>query len=788
MPKTIAILAPSSVPFQVGGAEKFWWGLRGALGALPGCWAELVKLPTREESFADIVASYEMFSKLDLSHFDLLISTKYPAWIAPHPNHVCYMQHTLRGLYDTYHFTGLPEKLPSVPGPLRELVDIIRKPAPERSDLPLAFDLCRRALSAKSLPSALFAFPGPLIREVVHFLDRAALAPGQIKAWLAISATVAARRDYFPPGAHVAVLHHPSDMSRFACEKGEYFFTASRLNGSKRVGLIVDAMRHMPENVSLRIAGTGPDLEMLREKAAGDRRIEFLGHVADSEMSGLYAKAIAVPFTPYDEDYGLVTLEAFQSGKPVITVNDAGGVCELVRNGENGFVVEPTPPALGRAMSILARDRALAAKMGASGRQSVSHITWPEVAPRVLEAVRQMPPPKVVVACAFPADAAGTGGQRRLYHFCAELARTFRVELLSVGDKCRAKAERRQLAPGVAQTLLPWPKAAIADAEKLERQTGASADDIAILRHAADAPEILDALATAGQGAACAIASHPWLYRAILGALPDLPIIYDAHNVEADLKEAVLGRCEAAREAKLAEQELARSAALVFACSEADCKRLQELYGIAAPLLLPNGCEPRGRVRARAELRRRLAYPDTPLVLFVGSGHKPNIDAVLSIFDMARQLPDVQFLVAGNVCAQREVSNAQKPCNAHLLGKVSEKIKNVLLEAADVAINPVTSGSGVNLKIVEYLSFGIPCVCTPFGMRGMPGGLESAARVCELADFPRLIRETIDNMPDTKVLDEIAGSIRQSFAWPQILAPLGPALADILGKVHAADN
>lgn len=788
MPKAIAILAPSSVPFQVGGAEKFWWSMRQAIGALPDCWAELIKLPTREESFPDIVASYEMFSKLDLAHFDLLISTKYPAWMASHPNHVCYMQHTLRGLYDTYHFTGLPEKLPSVPGPLRELLALVRKPQPDRNDLPQAFELCRRALTAKSVPSGFFAFPGPLIRELVHFFDRIALAPTEIKAWLAISATVAARRDYFPPGAPVTVLHHPTDLLDFACEKGSYFFTASRLNGSKRIGMIIAAMRHMPENVPLRIAGTGPDMDMLRAQAAADSRVEFLGHVSDEELPGLYAGAIAVLFAPYDEDYGLVTLEAFKSGKPVITVSDAGGVCELVRHGESGFIVPPAPPDLGQAMSILARDRALAAKMGENGRQSVSHITWPLVAPRILTAAEKKAPAKIVVACAFAADRAGAGGPRRLYHFCVELARTFQVELVCIGETGQSAPCRKQLAPGVAETLLPWPEAALAEAEKLQAETGLSGDDIAMLRVAASSPEILEALARAGHGAICAIASHPWLYRAILAALPELPLAYDAHNVEADLKKDLFGEGEIAAETKLAEGELARHASLVFACSEQDSSRLRQIYNISAPLVLPNGCEPAGRQHDKRGLRQRLPYPDSPIALFVGSGHRPNVDAALAICGMAEELPDVQFLLAGTVSTQCSVKAARRPRNVHLVGKVTEKVKNLLLEAADLALNPVISGSGVNLKIVEYLSFGIPCISTPFGMRGMPSGLGPVARVCELTDFARSIRETLATPPASQELEETAQLIKQSFAWTQTLAPLGPALAAVFGNVNAADN
>ena len=97
----IALIAPSGVPFVVGGAEKLWWGLSGYVNRHTGHAMELIKLPSPEHDFWSIAASYERWSLLDLSHFDAVISTKYPAWMVQHPNHVVYLQHTRRGLYDT---------------------------------------------------------------------------------------------------------------------------------------------------------------------------------------------------------------------------------------------------------------------------------------------------------------------------------------------------------------------------------------------------------------------------------------------------------------------------------------------------------------------------------------------------------------------------------------------------------------------------------------------------------------------------------------------------------------
>ncbi|MBR3664832.1 MAG: hypothetical protein IKN64_09320, partial [Desulfovibrio sp.] len=237
MSKTIAILAPSSVPFQLGGAEHFWWGLLRAFNAYSSYQTELIKVPAPEATFSELVASYKAFSHMDLSHFDMVVTSKYPAWMVHHRRHILYLQHTLRGLYDTYHFTGLPLTLAEYPEKLRDLMALIRKEKPVREDLACAFELAERAWASKSLPSMLFAFPGPLIRELVHFFDRVALAPGEIFAYAAIAENVTKRAEYFPDGVKPLVLHHPPELSGFFCQKGSYMFTASRLNGTKRVDL-----------------------------------------------------------------------------------------------------------------------------------------------------------------------------------------------------------------------------------------------------------------------------------------------------------------------------------------------------------------------------------------------------------------------------------------------------------------------------------------------------------------------------------------------------------------------
>ena len=113
-------------------------------------------------------------------------------------------------------------------------------------------------------------------------------------------------------------------------ETGDYYFCAVRLEGYKRVDLIIEACNKL--QIKLKIAGNGPMREAL-EKMAGPT-IEFLGFVDDSEMAELYANSKGFLF-PSEEDFGIAPVEALAAGRPVVALKK-GGTQETVRHGETG--------------------------------------------------------------------------------------------------------------------------------------------------------------------------------------------------------------------------------------------------------------------------------------------------------------------------------------------------------------------------------------------------------------------------------------------------------------------
>ena len=161
----------------------------------------------------------------------------------------------------------------------------------------------------------------------------------------------------------------------------------ARLEQNKRVDLAVRSVAAWPEPLSFVVVGDGSQRRLV-EKAAEDagvsHRVRFMGAVSDDALVELYRGALGVVYVPFDEDYGLVTLEGFLSAKPVVTAEDSGGTLEFVADGVNGFVVAPAPAAIADAVQRLHRRRADAASLGAAGRERAAAITWDQVIDRLV--------------------------------------------------------------------------------------------------------------------------------------------------------------------------------------------------------------------------------------------------------------------------------------------------------------------------------------------------------------------------------------------------------------------
>jgi len=766
----VALVAPSAVPFTPGGAERLWWGLTTYVNRRTAHAMELIKLPSPERDFWEIVQSYRQFSLLALDHFDMVLSTKYPAWMVAHGNHVVYLQHRLRGLYDTYP-GELPLRPALLPAPAAPLWHLLQRPELDRSALPDLFGLLEALRAdtriAQDVMAKLVALPGPLARAVVHALDRIGLAPRSVRRYCAISQTVTRRDGYFPPGVVVDVVPHPPDLDGFRQEPGEFIFTASRLEGSKRLDLLIDAYRRCRTDAPLVIAGEGPAGDALRALARDEPRIRFTGRLTDDDLLSHYARAHCVVFVPCQEDMGLITLEAMKSGKPVITVSDAGGVTEFVRDGVNGRVVAPDAQSLAIAIDAMMADAGRRTTMGVAARATGDAVTWQRTvdallapgeragpggrgsdgtsATRSRAASAAVPRPRLLVLNTFGVFPPDSGGKKRIFFLFQALSRRVDVTLLDLGGT-GGGAEWREFGPHYREIRIP-PDARFQAAEAaLQRKLKKSVTDIAALLHAHEIPPLVSALTELAATADIVVASHVYLAPVIARHWQG-ELWYDAHNVEADMKADILGvprpaapfadaeggddegergipdAPSALTRVALAERALVRGATRVLAASGDDAERFAALYGRPAASIehVPNGValpdDPWLDPARRAGLKAALGFAGRPVALFVGSDHGPNHDAADILVATARARPDWTFWAAGSICNYPPLRAAPPPIIC--LGVVAEAELTALFRAADVGVNPMRRGSGTNLKMLDYAAHGTLVLSTDVGARGL---------------------------------------------------------------------
>jgi glycosyltransferase involved in cell wall biosynthesis len=333
-------------PFSAGGAERHVRRLTEELQAR-GVEADLVTLPLIERDRFDLLRSALSWRSLDLtevggSPVDAVIATRFPSYAARHRNKVAWVIHQYRQAYDQF---GTPYS------------DFTASPEDRRT------------------------------REAIAQVDRVGLT--EARRVFANSANVAARLAKYNGIASRPLYHPPPLAGRYRSgPPGDYALTVGRLDAWKRPDLAVAALAHAPA-ARLTVVGRGPEEERCRRMAADlgiADRVRWIASAGDEEMLELYAGARLVVVPPAGEDLGYVPLEAYLSGKPVLTTEDAGGPLEFVEDGVTGFVVPPRPEALGAAMRLAWEQSPVLQAMGERGRVRVAAITWDAAVQTLLRA------------------------------------------------------------------------------------------------------------------------------------------------------------------------------------------------------------------------------------------------------------------------------------------------------------------------------------------------------------------------------------------------------------------
>lgn len=258
----------------------------------------------------------------------------------------------------------------------------------------------------------------------------------------------------------------------------------------------------------------------------------------------------------------------------------------------------------------------------------------------------------------------------------------------------------------------------------------------------------------------------PWLFPYCPARKPRVLI---AHNVEARLSERVAKISEAIRvQIASTERDAWRRAdlALCFTCEDRD--GLLSRYGAREAFVLPIGVDI-GSLRPstpsqKTEARRKLGLEGKFVVLFTGSRHLPNRNALALMDDWSRQIsdPEVLWVAAGSIGARSK--SRENFIQTGELPDIEDWFR-----AADCCINPLVEGSGMNVKMLEFLAHGLPVVSTPFGARGFEIQEGAHALVREVGQFVQTLKALkVDPVLRRNLAQNARRLVEEQYSWEAI--------------------
>ena len=247
-------------------------------------------------------------------------------------------------------------------------------------------------------------------------------------------------------------------------------------------------------------------------------------------------------------------------------------------------------------------------------------------------------------------------------------------------------------------------------------------------------------------------------FAALLDDLqPGSVAVYSAQNVEFDyVRQECRNDSQSERVGRrihACEGRLARECARVWTVSAADGQRMREVYGIADEKIsvYPNGITD-VRAACADDRRLRTRFPAvvgySRRVLFSGSNVAHNRIAVRYILDyLAPACPDMGFIILGT-CGDRFRDGRR--ANVFFDSELS-RFDDYALEGT-IGLNPVCTGGGTNLKVLQYLSRGLPVVTTPFGLRGHEE-FKTSVVVAQLEEMAGALRQPKPQGPSRERLE-----------------------------------
>jgi len=291
---------------------------------------------------------------------------------------------------------------------------------------------------------------------------------------------------------------------------------------------------------------------------------------------------------------------------------------------------------------------------------------------------------------------------------------------------------------------IPKTKAHIEAQKNVNSYFHVSADDIISHRYCRSNKLLISIYNALKELSRNIIVEHP--YMASIPISFGDRFIYSSQNNETEIKRGLLRYhpmvTELINEVEMIERRTVECSAAVIAVSQQDATSFTRGVRTAGPIIVVNNgaSEPLQPSEEELLIAGSRVEKDNSIV-FIGSAHMPNIDAVKYIVEvLAPSSPDIAFHIIGSVCTAFDGANVD---NIHFWGILSEGMKSAVMQSCRVAINTVINGGGSNIKLADYFANGLFVLTTPFGLRGYHKPVHDHLIVAELDDFKIAIKDAL---------------------------------------------
>jgi len=379
----------------------------------------------------------------------------------------------------------------------------------------------------------------------------------------------------------------------------------------------------------------------------------------------------------------------------------------------------------------------------------------------------------IIVLNDFPMYPPDHGGKLRIYNIYRELSSEYKIIYICFGNnktilenKITEKFIEIRIPKGNVHRCLEW---------FLGKLLGIAVDDIVAMLLCRSNRNLDRTIGKYLADCELVVLSLPYMFPAVKDLSGDKILVYESQNVEYSLKKSILRegfiRDRLCNHVKDIEGGLAEACDILFVTSELDRDGVKEIYGTdnKKMYISPNGTDLSAfkSLYRDGKLCKDKILP-IPLAIFIGSGHPPNVEAAKIILtDIAPKAQDIYFLICGSVCWM--IRDMPKGKNVGLGYMISDEEKLGLYRAADIALNPMLSGSGTNIKMLDYMAAGLPIITTPVGARGLDIKDYTHAIICEISEFPRAIFEVIKDK-DLYIKLSVNGHelVKEKYDWKNI--------------------